>query len=134
MKPEVACMDKPAGVVGPATILIADDESHVRNLLTRVLENRGYQVLGSTDGREALSLLVDLARPVQLLITDVSMPGLSGLELIREARNLRPDLKVICLSARFKDATVVEGVHFMPKPFSLAGLVEKICALLAYSG
>ena len=111
-------------------ILVADDEEHVRSLLGRVLGHAGYIVITARDGRAALEVIADLARPIDLLLTDASMPLLAGPELIREARKLRPDLKVICLSAHVHDRYVGDGIHYLPKPFALAGVLQKVSELL----
>jgi two-component system, cell cycle sensor histidine kinase and response regulator CckA len=119
--------DAAEGPRKPATILIVDDEAHIRALLGRVLEGRGYHVLCALDGEEGLSRLGETSCPVELLITDVSMPRVPGPELIRRARELRPSIRVICLSARIDEASRKDGTLFVPKPFSpgvLADLVE----------
>jgi DNA-binding response OmpR family regulator len=114
----------------PRTLLITDDEDHVRTLLCRLFQRAGHRALSAPNGRDALAFLADTGNPIDLLITDVSMPGVSGPELIREARRLRPGLKVICISGRIKDPSVSEGIHYVPKPFTLTGLVEKVRAIL----
>lgn len=115
----------------PRTIVLADDDGNVRSLLTRLLEGRGYRVLQAPEGIRALELLADQRQPVHLLITDVTMPGLSGPDLIRRGRDLRPGMPVICLSARVNDAELLEGIQYLPKPFSLADLIQRVDGLLA---
>lgn len=124
-------MDRSEEVDGQRTIVLADDDAHIRDLLVRILQHRGYRVLGMSDGSSALACLADLRKDIHLLITDLSMPGLSGHHLIRRVRELRPGLPVICLSAQVNDLAVTDGVNYIPKPFALTGLVQKVCELLA---
>jgi CheY-like chemotaxis protein len=80
------------------TILLVDDELELRDVVAAILAEPGYTVLTATDGYEALRVLVD--RVVDLLITDVKMPGISGFELARQAKLMRPHLHVIYLSGQ----------------------------------
>lgn len=117
-----------------STLLIADDDERIRILLARVLEQAGYAVLSTDNGRTALDILADVSRPLDLLLTDHSMPGMSGPELIKQAALYRPRLKVICLSARVKEASVSHGVRYEPKPFSMARLLESVKEMLSGAG
>jgi CheY-like chemotaxis protein len=80
------------------TILFVDDDLDLREVVSAILAEPGYTVLTASDGYEALRVLVD--RAVDLLITDVQMPGISGFELARQAKLMRPNLHVIYLSGR----------------------------------
>jgi DNA-binding response OmpR family regulator len=80
------------------TILLVDDDFELRDVVVAILSEPGYTVLTATDGYEALRILVD--RSVDLMITDVKMPGISGFELARQAKLMRPNLHVIYLSGQ----------------------------------
>src|SRR3989441_3125445 len=115
----------------PATLLVADDDPGLRESLERTLTREGYRVVLASDGRAALERVQ--ARGVDLIVTDLRMPGLTGLELLRAAKAIRPDVDVILLTAF---GTVEEAVKamkdgaydFLTKPFrreQLLKLVDK---------
>jgi DNA-binding response OmpR family regulator len=80
------------------TILLVDDDLELRDVVVAILAEPGYTVLTASDGYEALRILVD--RSVDLMITDVKMPGISGFELARQAKLMRPNLHVIYVSGQ----------------------------------
>lgn len=86
----------PATTRRSRTILVAEDDAELRELISVTLSEPGYTVFAAADGYEALRILAD--RPVDLLITDVRMPGISGLELARQAKLMRSYLHVIYVS------------------------------------
>jgi two-component system response regulator AtoC len=101
-------------------ILIADDEESIRHVLTTLLTDRGYEVRAVSDGEEALRELQ--ARDYDALLTDVRMPRLDGLGLIREAQKLKPDLTIIVMSAYGSHELAIEAMKagaydYLPKPF-----------------
>jgi CheY-like chemotaxis protein len=96
-----------AGGGGLHTILLVDDESELREVVVAILEEPGHAVLAASDGYEALRVLVE--RPVDLLITDLKMPGISGFELARQAKLMRPRLHVIYISGSQGAAGRTEG-------------------------
>ncbi len=115
----------------PATLLVADDDPGLRESLERTLTREGYRVVLASDGRAALERVQ--AGGVDLIVTDLRMPGLTGLELLRAAKAIRPDVDVILLTAF---GTVEEAVKamkdgaydFLTKPFrreQLLKLVDK---------
>lgn len=115
-----------------ATILVADDEREILELLTDYLEAEGYTVLGAPDGTTAL----DLARsqPVDCLILDVMMPGLNGFEVCKQLRESQ-DLPILFLSARQTDVDKIRGLglggdDYIGKPFSPGEVVARVKALL----
>lgn len=115
-----------------ATILVADDEQEILELLTDYLEAEGYTVLGAPDGTRAL----DLARsqPVDCLILDVMMPGLNGFEVCKQLRETQ-DLPILFLSARQTDVDKIRGLglggdDYIGKPFSPGEVVARVKALL----
>jgi CheY-like chemotaxis protein len=113
--------------------LVEDDEA-IRRLFEQVLAMDGYTVLAPETGAEALELLAQHGAPIDLLITDVFMPGMSGRELVSRVGALRPEMKVIFISG-YPDETLarqgVPGTRFLLKPFSTAELVSAVRASLA---
>jgi two-component system cell cycle sensor histidine kinase/response regulator CckA len=120
---------------GSETILVVEDEDIVRGLLRKVLQANGYVVLEAASGRDALWLSQDHAGPIQLLITDVVMPGMNGRELAERLMPLRPDMKVIFISGYIDDAVVRKGVaefqaNFLQKPIEPSILMRKVREVL----
>src|SRR5205823_6490244 len=93
-------------IQGVETILLAEDEEMVRKLARQVLEMYGYQVLEAANGGAALLLCERHKRPINLLITDVIMPEMSGRELADRLAQLRPEMKVLYMSGYTDDAIV----------------------------
>ncbi len=119
----------------PATVLLADDEEGVRALARQVLESVGCAVLAAADGDEALRLAGQHAGRIDLLVSDVEMPGLGGRELAERLRAREPALRVLFLSGHTEDEAVRHGVlheeaHFLSKPFSPAALAQKVRQML----
>jgi two-component system, cell cycle sensor histidine kinase and response regulator CckA len=117
--------------VSPATILVVEDEEDVRELARDVLEMNGYAVLEALDVDDAVRLARTHPGPIDLLITDVVMPGASGPELARRLRAHRPDLRVLCMSGYPESADRrIEGEArwnaWLEKPFTHAGLMQKV--------
>jgi two-component system CheB/CheR fusion protein len=115
---------------GSGVILLVEDEDAVRKLTRLVLEASGYTVLESCNGREGLALCEAHQGPIDLLVTDVVMPELSGRELAEGALKLRPGIKVMFMSGHTQDVLLKEGVQrgtaFLQKPFTPAGLAQKV--------
>ena len=138
--PQVAADEKPVEVAkiqieevqdltGTAQILLVEDEDAVRAFSSRALTNKGYQVLEATSGEHALEVLEAEKPNLDLLITDVIMPQMDGIELLKRVRETRPALKVIVMSGYTEDkfkGDMGPDVHFLPKPFSLKQLAEKV--------
>ena len=116
----------------PHTILLVDDEPRLADVLTVAIEQLGYRVLAANDGDKALHLLE--TETVDLLLTDLKMPGMSGRELLRESKQRQPGLPVIVMTAysSVKDAVEVikEGAFdYIGKPFEFPVLLARIRAL-----
>jgi two-component system cell cycle sensor histidine kinase/response regulator CckA len=116
---------------GTETILLVEDDEAVRLPLKRALTRLGYTVMEATDGQDALALLEKTGRPVDLLLTDVVMPGMSGRELAAKLRERDPDLRVFFMSGYSEDAVASHGAMaeraiFIAKPFAINVLVRKI--------
>ncbi|MGH9492725.1 MAG: ATP-binding protein [Terriglobales bacterium] len=117
---------------GQATILLVEDEDAVRRSLAETLEHSGYRVLAARHGQEALELSQKFEGEVDLLITDLVLPGLCGREVAEQLRKQRPALRVLYISG-YADAErtgSIEARLFCRKPFSDGTLAEKIRELL----
>lgn len=110
------------------TILLAEDEAPLRNLLRRALESRGYNVHAATDGLEALAIGQERLSKLDLLVADIRMPGIDGTELARRLKKLRPDLKVLLMSGYSEEHDVEEP--FLRKPFRPPALLARVRQLL----
>jgi two-component system cell cycle sensor histidine kinase/response regulator CckA len=121
---------------GAGRILFVEDESVVRSIAVRLLRERGYEVIEAADGDEALMLAEQHAGAIDLMISDVIMPGLDGPSLLKAARPFLGDAPVIFISgyaeAEFSDLLEGEaGVSFLAKPLDLKSLAERVKARLA---
>jgi len=126
---------EPASRGGSETILLVEDEEMVRNLVQAALQDQGYTILEARHGSEALSLFEQHQGPIDLLVTDVVMPHMSGRELAEQLKNLHPEMKVLFISGYTDDAVVRHGlltaeVEFLPKPFSPGQLAAKVREVL----
>jgi len=113
------------------TILVVEDEEAVREVARRILSNRGYDVVTASSGDEALIVVEDDSRPIDLLLTDVIMPRMLGKELAEQAVRIRPGLPVLYMSGYAhpvlaSQGTLDEGVALIEKPFSGAELLAKV--------
>ncbi|MEN9575295.1 MAG: hypothetical protein RL514_3150 [Verrucomicrobiota bacterium] len=109
-------------------VLVVDDEAAVREIVKATLENYGYRVVTANDGTEGVARFFEHSKEVQLLVTDMQMPLMDGMALIRALRNVQPGLKVIAASglstheAALK-ATGISVQAFIVKPFTVASLL-----------
>ena len=120
---------------GRETILLVEQEDLVRSLSQKILRVRGYTVLAAADGPEALAIAGLHPGPVHLLITDDVMPGMDGRELAQALGAVRPEMKILYLSARCDDLPVLNGgqnpaAASLAKPFSPLALVHKVREVL----
>jgi len=132
-KPVEPTIRKPADLAGHGTILFVEDEASVRVIAAKTLRKRGYNVIEAEDGEEALELLEGSDEPIDLLISDVVMPGMDGPTLLKKGRELLGDARIVFISGyaeeEFSDLLSEEpDVTFLPKPFTLAQLAEKVKA------
>jgi len=117
----------------PPTVLVAEDEEIVRDLVQLTLERAGYRVLAASGAEEALRLNSSSAEPVDLLLTDMVMPGMNGAELARRILEDRPRTPVVFMSGYTTDTVPAApgGSVLLEKPFPMAALVERVEAALA---
>ncbi len=127
----------PPAVRTPATILLVEDEASLRDIAKELLEASGYTVVAAANGAEALALAEHHATgPIQLLLTDVVMPGMSGPALARQIRVRWPDVDVLYMSGYSHEAVEKQGLlepgtRLLAKPFSLHTLVRCVEEALA---
>ena len=113
-------------------VLLVEDESAVRELLSSALERNGFQVVTASSAEEALTL----ASPAfQILLTDVSLPGMSGVHLARQLRRSLPSLRILLMSGYAREEftsgpNAADDLPFIPKPFATRTVVERLRALL----
>jgi signal transduction histidine kinase len=120
---------------GSETVLLVDDEPLVREATRRTLRSLGYQVVGAKSAEEALRLVAEQGDSIRLVITDVMMPGMNGLELARELGKVRPSLKILFISGYTAGVLAERGflsdnVDFVQKPVSRDALAQRLRDLL----
>jgi signal transduction histidine kinase len=126
----------PSDVSGSETILVVEDQLHVRTTISASLAKRGYTVIEAENGRNALDVLRDHAGPLHLVVTDVVMPEMNGSELVEAVRQRFGGVKVIFMSGYLDESVLQQGVNprhataFLEKPFSSIALLQKIRATL----
>lgn len=117
------------------TILVVEDEESVRRVAAQVLTSSGYLVLEANSGPDALRLVALNREPIDLILTDMMMPGMNGRQLAQVLEEVRPGIKVLYMSGYTDDAMVHRGVFtkqlaFLQKPFSPAKLERKVREVL----
>jgi len=122
-------------LTGKGTILLVEDEDAVRSFAVRALKARGYEVMEAPSGEDALELMRKRGKPVDLLVSDVVMPGMDGPSLAKRLREEFGQQKVILISGYAEDAIRknmerAPGIEFLPKPFSLKELAQKVKEVL----
>jgi len=123
------------GVIGPALIAVVEDEPGVRTLVERLLIRGGHRVLPFPDGATAIDALADPAVPIDMLITDLVMPGPNGIEVARRVRRVRPGLPVLLMSGYAADALRAERINdasleLIAKPFTALELLDRVVQVL----
>ena len=124
-----------AVATGGETIMVAEDETMVRNLVLKVLARDGYTVMSAESGEACLEILRTHDGPLDLLLSDVVMPGMNGKELYEEVRKLYPEVKVLLMSGYTQDiitdrGVLRDGTPFIQKPFTIAALASQVRAIL----
>lgn len=112
------------------TVLVVEDEPHIRRLISAILQQQGYTVVEAVNGEEALRCL--RGATFDMLITDIRMPTMDGVELTEKARQQQPDLPILVMSAYHTEAAqaIQHGAtNFLPKPFSFDNLLSALAML-----
>ena len=111
-----------------ATILVVEDDSTIRHLVQIILKKGGFEVLTASSGAEALSIEASFPRPIDLLLSDVVMPGTTGPELAMILKTRRSNLRVMLMSGYPNGALLLlnYGWHFIAKPFMPEALLRRV--------
>jgi len=116
-----------------ATILVVDDEEAIRRMMEKMLWNSGYTVLNASSAVEALSICEGKSHTLQLVVTDVAMPGMSGFDLAEQISERWPNIRVLFMSGCANDLSVRRQLFERPmlaKPFTRDDLANKVRELL----
>ena len=118
-------------------ILLVEDQAFVRNVIAEVLESAGYKLLLAASAAEALEACRMCSEPVDLLLADIVMPGVSGRELATQFKLLRPQAEIVLMSGDSEQLAVLEfasrGDSYIPKPFSACMLLKTVHEVLRMS-
>jgi two-component system cell cycle sensor histidine kinase/response regulator CckA len=111
-------------------ILVVEDAESIRRMVCAMLNQAGYRCIEAADGEEALQLFRGAPDAIQLVLTDVMMPKMGGIELARRVSRLRPDIRIVFMSG-YSDDPVVRTIErsssiFLPKPFTASLLMDKV--------
>jgi PAS domain S-box-containing protein len=122
-----------------ATILLVEDERPVRSTVRRLLERHGYKVLEAANGQDALTLVLSRQTEIHLVLSDMVMPGMGGMELADRVRALSPPLPVLLMTGYTEEAITRAGErppdeHIIEKPFTLNTMLERVRWALAAAG
>ncbi|HEY3618127.1 MAG TPA: PAS domain S-box protein [Candidatus Sulfotelmatobacter sp.] len=125
----------PTALGGTETVLLVEDEESVRQLVRETLAAKGYRVMEAQNGESGVAVAARHNGKIDLVITDVVMPGMGGRELVKQLAQTRPETKVLYLSGYTEDAIVSEGnidsgAAFLQKPFTLQTLSRKVREVL----
>src|SRR5580692_673297 len=125
----------PRPVHGQETILLVEDETNLRRLARQYLETQGYKILEAEDGAAALQIVDGYASGIDLLLTDIIMPGMNGRELAEQVTQLLPNVRVLYMSGYTEnavghDGTLDAGINLLQKPFSLPALKDRVREVL----
>ncbi|NCC23655.1 MAG: PAS domain-containing sensor histidine kinase [Deltaproteobacteria bacterium] len=120
---------------GAETILLVDDDEAIRELTSEALESLGYSILTAASGEEALAVMAERAAAVDLVVLDLGMPGMGGMQCLREVKRMAPEAKVLIasgytLSGRDSEAVQAGAAGFIGKPYHLALLSAKIRSII----
>jgi len=118
-----------------ATVLIIDDEDMLRLPIASMLRRKGYSILETSDGASGVDLFKASAAEIDIVLLDLTLPGISGKEVLEILRKIRPSIKVILSTAygrdrAFRDVTEPESVYYLRKPYKideLTALLQEVC-------
>jgi len=119
-----------------ATVLVVEDEDSIRTIIQLALETKGYRLLTASDSAEGLRIAQSYDGPIDLVISDMLLPGVNGSELIRRLLVIRPEVHVIYISGYLGNETDLPAgqigkTRFLPKPFTPSQLLEAVRAVFA---
>lgn len=134
-EPSSPATRRPRRIEGTETVLVVEDDPAVREYASHVLKSRGYKLLGASNGVEAITIADEKFEAVDIVVTDVKMPQMGGVELARRLRDRREDVKVLFMSGYvgaelMSEESVGPNSDFVQKPFAPAVLCAKVRALL----
>ncbi len=120
---------------GSETVLLVEDDAALRRLARIMLVSYGYKVLDAANGAEALQLFAEHASSIELLVTDIVMPGMSGLDLADQVIARKPEIRVLLTSGYVADHETRNRFlgpefSFLPKPFTVLSLALKVRSVL----
>lgn len=120
---------------GSERLLLVEDDRSVRELAERIFRDRGYKVTVTAEGKEGLRAFAAAPDEIDLVITDLIMPGMSGRELVQALHQIRPELKALYMSGYTEDEIIRRGLHdpsvaFLHKPFTADELTDRVRSLL----
>lgn len=112
-----------------ATILVVDDDDSVRRLVSTMLESAGNHIVSAVNGAEAVAVYRSYAHQIDLIVTDINMPVMDGVQAILRIRMTNPAVKIICMTGDSADQCP-DGVVLLRKPFSIEGLFQAVDGLI----
>lgn len=118
-------------LAGSETVLLAEDDELVRDLVFSTLHHQGYKVLVAENGQKALAAIDSLDGPIHLVLTDMNMPDMDGTQLFEQISASHPEARVLYISADAykiieRQGLIKPGVNFLQKPFSIRKLASKV--------
>jgi signal transduction histidine kinase/CheY-like chemotaxis protein len=122
-----------AELAGTETVLMVDDEDLIATMAQAILSDHGYKVVTANSGARALELLSRGKPVIDLVITDLIMPGMSGRELVEQIQRLHPGMPIICTSGYVWPGNQARDPNFLQKPFTAQHLLQKIKQVLAHA-
>lgn len=134
-KKETLASSDEADLNGSGTILLVEDEAPVRMFSVSALVNKGYQVIDVDSGEAALEVMLSRGDEIDVIISDVIMPGIKGPEMAKQIRQTHPDIKIVFISGYGEDSFIStfgkeRHFHFLSKPFTLKQLAQKVKEVL----
>ncbi len=126
---------QPLDIRGSETILVVEDEEDVRQLISEALYNQGYRVIEASDGTEGYEKMIEHKNEIDMVVTDLIMPHLSGKMMAAKILEKLPQTKILFMSGYTDDmiannGILIEGTHFIQKPFKLRDLLHRVKAII----